>query len=89
MIDPLGNYVIVRTAGINKVPTSRPVTISAPGPKGSGASGLAGDVICDAKNRGGDCQAVYAFAREDLDWWQADLGETAPGGRVRGEPHHE
>ena len=53
---------------------------SAPGPKGSGASGLAGDVICDTRHHGGDDQAVYAYAREDLDWWQAELGEPLRSG---------
>lgn len=59
--------------GIDKLPTPEPVAVSAPGPKGSGGSGLAGDVICDLKSHGGDAQAVYAFAREDLDWWQSQL----------------
>src|ERR1019366_6197991 len=63
------------STGIHKVPTSEPVTVSAPGPKGSGASGLAGDVICDTRHHGGDDQAVYAYAREDLDWWQAQIGD--------------
>lgn len=59
--------------GIDKRPTSDPVPVSAPGPKGSGRGGLAGDVICDAESHGGDDQAVYAFAREDLDWWESQL----------------
>ena len=66
--------------GIDKVPTSGSVIVSAPGPKGSGASGLAGDVIRDTKNHGGDRQAVYAYAREDLDWWQAEIGEPLRSG---------
>jgi MOSC domain-containing protein YiiM len=59
--------------GIDKVPTTGPVRISPPGPKGSGGSGLSGDVIVDTRHHGGDDQAVYAYAREDLDWWQEEL----------------
>lgn len=59
--------------GIDKVPTAERVAVSAPGPKGAGGSGLAGDAICDTKSHGGDGQAVYAYAREDLDWWQSEL----------------
>ena len=62
------------STGIDKVPAPGPVLVSVPGPKGSGTSGLAGDVICDATNHGGCSQAVYAYAREDLDWWEAELG---------------
>lgn len=47
-----------------KAPGPRPVT-STLGPESR--SGLAGDYIGDGKNHGGDIQAVYAVAREDLD----------------------
>lgn len=67
-------------SGIDKLPTSEPVAISAPGPKGSGGSGLAGDVICDVGAHGGDSQAVYACAREDLDWWQSELARPLRSG---------
>jgi MOSC domain-containing protein YiiM len=66
--------------GIDKLPTDGPVRVSAPGPKGSGASGLAGDTICDLRHHGGDDQAVYAVAREDLDEWERELGRTLPDG---------
>lgn len=36
--------------------------------------GLAGDSVCDTKHHGGPDQAVYAYAREDLDFWEAELG---------------
>ncbi|MEU2561710.1 MOSC domain-containing protein [Streptomyces longispororuber] len=55
--------------GIDKRPVEGPVRVSAPGPKGTGGSGLAGDTICELRHHGGDDQAVYAFAREDLDEW--------------------
>jgi MOSC domain-containing protein YiiM len=47
--------------------------VTAPGPKGAGAVGLAGDRVYDVKNHGGPDQAVYAYAREDLDMWAAEL----------------
>lgn len=36
--------------------------------------GLVGDVVSDTKYHGGPDQAVYVFAREDLDAWGARLG---------------
>ena len=35
----------------------------------AGPLGLAGDVQADLDNHGGPEQALYAYAREDLDWW--------------------
>lgn len=66
-------------SGIDKVPTEKAVLVSAPGPEAFGGSGLAGDVICDSTHHGGDAKAVYAYAREDLDWWQAQLGDLRSG----------
>lgn len=37
------------------------------------AHGLAGDEQADG-DHGGPYQAVYAYAREDLDWWSGELG---------------
>jgi MOSC domain-containing protein YiiM len=66
--------------GIDKRPTVGPVAVRAPGPKGTGAGGIAGDAICDVESHGGDDQALYAYAREDLDWWASELGvELNPG----------
>jgi MOSC domain-containing protein YiiM len=60
--------------GIDKRPTDGPVAVRAPGPMGGGeGSGLVGDFIGDTKVHGGDDQAVYAYAREDLDIWQREL----------------
>ena len=64
----------VALTGIDKRPVNGPVQVTAPGPKGTGAVGLAGDRVYDVKHHGGDDQAVYAYAREDLDRWQAELG---------------
>ena len=65
--------------GIDKRPSAEPVLISDPGPR-TGRSGLPGDLIGDPRSHGGTDQAVYAFAREDLDFWQAELGRPLPGG---------
>ncbi|MER6676501.1 MOSC domain-containing protein [Streptomyces sp. NPDC000983] len=66
--------------GIDKRPTDAAVRVFAPGPKGVGASGLAGDDVCHTRHHGGDDQAVYAMAREDLDEWEKELGRTLPNG---------
>jgi MOSC domain-containing protein YiiM len=54
-----------------------------------GPSGVAGDFIGNRRHHGGADQAVYAFAREELDWWATELGIDLPGGQLRGEPHHD
>ncbi|MDG4859074.1 MOSC domain-containing protein [Streptomyces sp. T-3] len=66
--------------GIDKRPTDGPVRVTAPGPKGVGASGLAGDTVADLRFHGGPDQAVYAYAREDLDRWETELGHPLAGG---------
>ncbi|MEG3629389.1 MOSC domain-containing protein [Streptomyces poriticola] len=66
--------------GIDKRPAEGPVRVTAPGPKGVGASGLAGDTVCDTRHHGGDDQAVYAVAREDLDDWERELGRPLANG---------
>ncbi|MEY9840937.1 MOSC domain-containing protein [Streptacidiphilus sp. EB103A] len=68
------------TTGIDKRPVDGPVAVTAPGPKGTGAVGLAGDRVYDLDHHGGSDQAVYAYAREDLDGWEAELGRPLPGG---------
>ena len=71
----------VGTTGIDKRPTSEPVEVRAPGPKRGGlGSGLVGDFIGDRRSHGGDDQAVYAYAREDLDLWAADLSRDLTNG---------
>jgi MOSC domain-containing protein YiiM len=66
--------------GIDKRPVTGPVAVAAPGPKGTGGSGLAGDEVCDLRHHGGNDQAVYAYAREDLDRWGRDLGRELSNG---------
>ncbi|MBC2875948.1 MULTISPECIES: MOSC domain-containing protein [Streptomyces] len=67
-------------SGIDKRPVAGPVAVAAPGPKGEAGSGLAGDAVVSWKHHGGNDQAVYAFAREDLDRWERQLGRTLPDG---------
>lgn len=66
--------------GIDKRPADGPVRVAAPGAKGAGGSGLAGDAVCDTRHHGGADQAVYAVAREDLDAWERELGRPLPNG---------
>ncbi|NLU72386.1 MOSC domain-containing protein [Streptomyces sp. HNM0575] len=69
-----------RLTGIDKRPAYGPVEVAAPGPKGTGGSALADDTIGDMRHHGGDDQAVYAYAREDLDGWGAELGRELADG---------
>jgi MOSC domain-containing protein YiiM len=66
--------------GIDKRPAGGTVAVTAPGPKGTGQVGLAGDRVYDVKHHGGDDQAVYAYAREDLDGWETELGRPLANG---------
>ncbi|MFI6133207.1 MOSC domain-containing protein [Micromonospora sp. NPDC051141] len=70
----------IASTGIDKRPVDGPVAVSAPGPKGAGEVGLAGDRVYDVAHHGGTDQAVYAYAREDLDRWQAELGRPLGNG---------
>jgi len=67
------------TTAINKRPATGPVWVRDPGPL-KGKSGLEGDNVGDKKNHGGPGQAVYAFAREDLDRWEVELDRQLPDG---------
>ncbi|MGB8939412.1 MAG: MOSC domain-containing protein [Streptomyces sp.] len=66
--------------GIDKQPAEGAVRVDAPGAKGVAGSGVAGDEVCDLRHHGGDDQAVYAYAREDLDAWERLLGRPLPHG---------
>ncbi|HET9499330.1 MAG TPA: MOSC domain-containing protein [Marmoricola sp.] len=64
-------------AGIGRTSIDkRPVT----GPVAARLLGLEGDQVSDTRHHGGVDQAVYAFAREDLDWWGRELGTTLRNG---------
>ncbi|MDH6194196.1 MOSC domain-containing protein YiiM [Mycobacterium frederiksbergense] len=67
--------------GIDKRPVVGTVAVRAPGPMHGGlGSGLVGDTIGDRQHHGGDDQAVYAYAREDLDGWQTELDHQIANG---------
>jgi MOSC domain-containing protein YiiM len=51
-----------------------------PGPVAVRLLGLDGDECADKENHGGLEQAVYAYAREDLDWWTEQLGRELRNG---------
>ncbi|WP_084965033.1 MOSC domain-containing protein [Thermoactinospora rubra] len=61
-----------RTA-IDKQPTTGRVTVH--------PNGLAGDERADKANHGSPDHAVYAYAREDYDWWEAELGRELRSGQ--------
>ena len=58
--------------GIWKLPAEGRVAV--------GRDGLAGDVQADRKVHGGPDMAVYAYAREDIDWWEGELGRPLENG---------
>ena len=59
-------------SAIDKKPASGPVEL--------GPLGLDGDTVADKVNHGGFEQAVYAYAREDLDFWTEQLGRELVNG---------
>jgi MOSC domain-containing protein YiiM len=64
-------------AGIGRTSIDkRPV----PGRVEVGERGLTGDRVSDTRHHGGADQAVYAYAREDLDWWAEVLGREIVDG---------
>lgn len=69
-----------RPSAIRKHPVDR-IEVRDPGPKRGGlGSGVVGDEIGSRKHHGGETQAVYAVAREELDWWGAQLDRDLPDG---------
>ncbi len=44
-------------------------------------NGVAGDRIIDTNVHGGYDQAVYAYATEDVRWWEKEIGEEISAGR--------
>src|SRR5215210_771270 len=61
----------VRT-GLFQEPLTGPVMVR--------GDGLHGDSIGDSRSHGYPDQAVYAYAREDVDWWKAELGRELEEG---------
>jgi MOSC domain-containing protein YiiM len=62
----------LRRTAIDKRPVAGPVQV--------GRTGLDGDEQADTKYHGGRDKAVYAFAREDLDGWEAVVGRPLRDG---------
>lgn len=68
--------------GIDKQPVDSLVSVRAPGSKAHGlGSGLVGDFVGDPRSHGGDHQAVYTYAVEDLQWWADQLSITVAAGQ--------
>lgn len=57
-------------SAINKRPVGHEVAV--------GLLGLDGDEQADKEHHGGLEQALYVYAREDLDWWTEQLGRELP-----------
>ena len=77
----VGPGVRAALTGIDKRPVDGPVPVRPPGSMRAGlGSGLVGDTIGNNKFHGGDDQAVYAYAREDLDAWQDRLDRELTNG---------
>lgn len=68
-----------RVSGIEKRPQDS-IEVFTPGPDYGDGSGVQGDVIGDSAHHGGAQKAVYACAREELDYWQGELGKELPNG---------
>lgn len=62
----------LRRSAIDKRPVAGPVRVH--------AGGVEGDQVADQVNHGGPDQAVYAYAREDLDVWSAEMGRELRAG---------
>jgi MOSC domain-containing protein YiiM len=76
----LNPWKTMKLTGIDKRPVDGPVMVTPPRAKGMGMVGLAGDRVYDVLHHGGPDQAVYAYAREDLDFWAAEIGRSLPNG---------
>lgn len=63
---------VSRVSAIRKHVVTDPVLVT--------TLGLSGDQVADTVHHGGPDQAVYAFAREDLDRWGELLGQQLPDG---------
>lgn len=65
--------------GIDKQP--RPfLDLEIPGPNYGDGSGVVGDSIGDHAHHGGAEKAVYAYAREELDYWEGTLNRVLRDG---------
>ena len=75
-IEPRG-----RDTAIDKRPVQS-IDVRDPGPKKGGlGSGVVGDEVVTRRHHGGSRQAVYAVAREELDWWGSELDRDLHDGQ--------
>lgn len=68
-----------RVSGIDKRPQPF-IDVDIPGPSYGDGSGVVGDTVGDSEHHGGAQKAVYAFEREQLDHWEAELGRSFTNG---------
>lgn len=68
-----------RKSGIDKRPVAG-LEVFAPGDGYGHGSGVVGDLVGNSKHHGGAQKAVYAYAREELDHWQDELGRSFSDG---------
>ncbi len=69
-----------RPSAIRRHPVDR-IEVRDPGPKRGGlGSGVVGDEIGSKHHHGGETQAVYAVAREEIDWWGGQLDRDLADG---------
>lgn len=60
------------STGIDKRPTKQRVRVF--------DDHVDGDTVVDVKHHGGTFKAVYAYAREDAEWWEAEIGRPLASG---------
>ena len=66
-------WAAIGRTSIDKTPLTGPVAVR--------RLGVDGDQVSDTQHHGGPDQAVYAFAREDLDRWAKELGREVRDGQ--------
>lgn len=67
------DWAALGRSSIDKRPVGGPVAVH--------ELGIDGDSVCDTQHHGGPDQAVYAYAREDLDFWETELGTPIRDGQ--------
>ncbi|MGB3830144.1 MAG: MOSC domain-containing protein [Ornithinimicrobium sp.] len=73
---PLGEPLPTQLSGIDKRPVER-ISVRDPGPMMTGlGSGVIGDVIVERDEHGGERQAIYLVAVEELHHWAGELGRN-------------
>lgn len=68
-----------RSTGIDKQPCDG-IDVFTPGPSYGDGPGVVDDFVGDTEHHGGAQKAVYAFAREELDRWETELGRELRDG---------